>query len=614
MLYKITNRTFVPAIPGDPGHPGRPYTPGFTSTVCSSSGYYSPSPGGGDLSSGDLQNIKDELESGSNVRVRRPSSPSSVTKSSNTTCRRVRHPPLAAIPPREPIPEVPEKFALDYQLGWNAKASALYLLRDSGSYSFDVPASVVGAVVGLSNNPRPTGYADIRHGFYMASGVVKIFEGGKEVASSGYIGNATYTIERRNGRIVYKIGSNVVRETIDDRAPVVLAAALYSGGDVVLSPELLEWNEATSAMTFPAMEMVGGTEAYSFGEMAFEPMTVDARAFPTASVDMAFSPMDMLASDAAGYAAGSMEFAHMEVWVDGTGVVPAYAIADFQMMPMVMVGIGEVEATGSGEMSFAPMEILGSQSDYAFGSMDFRPMDAEAYGDQEIDGVGFLWFDFLAFDRYTGSVELLAVLNANMQVTGLFVVQSERGASLISSLNATSASEVSALLYAAIESILMAGQSDNSKQTRSVWALNMDINGATRYEGYDFNSFAELDGVYYGAKSDGIYRLEGRTDNGEPVASSVNFGRLNFGTQYRKALPYLYTGVASDGNLFLRVGAEGQTYTYRVRDNTSILKAHRFELGRGLRANYYDLELVSEGTAFDLTDIEFFPIELSRRL
>jgi hypothetical protein len=88
-------------------------------------------------------------------------------------------------------------------------------------------------------------------------------------------------------------------------------------------------------------------------------------------------------------------------------------------------------------------------------------------------------------------------------------------------------------------------------------------------------------------------------------------------------MPYVYVGMASNGATILRVTAEVtssngrpalQTYDYRVRDNTELMKAHRFELGRGLRASFYDLELIADGTVFDLESIEFQPIALKRRL
>ena len=149
----------------------------------------------------------------------------------------------------------------------------------------------------------------------------------------------------------------------------------------------------------------------------------------------------------------------------------------------------------------------------------------------------------------------------------------------------------------------------------TVWTLNLDSDGSTRYENYDFNSFAEINGKYYGAKSDGVYLLRGADDDGEAIDSLVNFGNLSFGSINRKAMPYLYAGMSSDGKLVLKVEADGQTFLYTARDSTAMQKAHRFELGRGLQASYYDLEIqATGGQAFDLATIEFHPIELKRRL
>jgi hypothetical protein len=72
--------------------------------------------------------------------------------------------------------------------------------------------------------------------------------------------------------------------------------------------------------------------------------------------------------------------------------------------------------------------------------------------------------------------------------------------------------------------------------------------------------------------------------------------------------------MASGGETILKVESDGKTYFYAVRDSTEGMKTHRFELGRGLRSTFYGLTLISEGPAFDLHNIEFHPVELTRRL
>jgi hypothetical protein len=142
----------------------------------------------------------------------------------------------------------------------------------------------------------------------------------------------------------------------------------------------------------------------------------------------------------------------------------------------------------------------------------------------------------------------------------------------------------------------------------------MDAMGSTRYENFDFNSFMTIDGETYGVNSTGIHRLGGSRDDGAMIPASVDFGSLNFGTNSRKALPYVYVGMSSSGKTVLKVEADGATYHYTARDSTELMKAHRFEPGRGLRASFYGLTLMTDGEAFDLHNIDFQPVELKRSL
>jgi hypothetical protein len=155
-----------------------------------------------------------------------------------------------------------------------------------------------------------------------------------------------------------------------------------------------------------------------------------------------------------------------------------------------------------------------------------------------------------------------------------------------------------------------------------VWVLHMEPMGSTRYEGFNFNSYAVIDGVTYAASESGVYRLKGDTDNGGGISSSVDFGSLNFGTNELKALPYVYVGMAATGETILKVTATttvngrpvNQSYFYTVRDDTQTMKTHRFEPGRGLRSTFYGVSLISQGNSFDLHNIEFMPVSIKRRL
>lgn len=148
-----------------------------------------------------------------------------------------------------------------------------------------------------------------------------------------------------------------------------------------------------------------------------------------------------------------------------------------------------------------------------------------------------------------------------------------------------------------------------------VWVLNAETSASTRYEGFDFSSFAKIDGRYYGCRSDGVYELDGDTDSDAPIQAMVSFGKQDFGTSALKRVSNIYVGTSSGGKLFVKVLVEGEEYLYQARDGAEELQVQRFDLGRGLRANYLEFELYNaDGDDFELASVEFAAVPLSRRI
>jgi hypothetical protein len=292
-------------------------------------------------------------------------------------------------------------------------------------------------------------------------------------------------------------------------------------------------------------------------------------------------------------------------------------VADGAFLGMTAV-IGEafIQPTMNAEGEFLPLIGTASDFEYNFAQGEFSPMVGYAADEPADEAV--IFSPLFTLDATVGESILFAVIDGNMTITGLMVVDVLNMAEIASSMTLNGNMTVLEELIATIQSFmdvnvnLFDGQTADTKQ---VWALHMDAGGSTRYENYDFNSFAKINGKYYGCKADGIYLLEGADDDGEDVESRINFGQIDFGTVERKAMPYVYVGIASDGRLRLKVVADGSTYFYNLRSTPPVLKAERFELGRGLRASYYELEMIDVGGAtFELSEIEFFPVKLSRRL
>jgi len=147
------------------------------------------------------------------------------------------------------------------------------------------------------------------------------------------------------------------------------------------------------------------------------------------------------------------------------------------------------------------------------------------------------------------------------------------------------------------------------------WVVNLDTSTSSQYDGYGYNSFFERDGKYYGVADDGIYLLEGETDAGKEIAALIETGKSSLGSSYKKRILNVYAGVSSSGKVLLKVEADGIEYVYEARSYSANLITHRFDIGRGLAGNYFNLTLLNQdGNDFDLENISFNPLVLERKI
>lgn len=603
-LLKRIYSEFIPGRPGSPGKAGKPAIPAHWETVSQQVCV---------LFSGDPIAAMALLSAKTGESLSFSDTYYVGTELCTTVDTSVFVPYQAATPPTPPVPATPDQMIYDYQLGWNARVRSLPTMHYDGNFSAVVLNNTIGGMIGLTVHEPDGGYADMTNAFYVRRGTVSIYEFGAEVQSIGSYPGAVLKIRRAADKVQYYVDNTKVRE-VDAAvmAPMWFSAALYSGGDRIISPAYTE--EATARLG----GVLGGFCGY-ITDTDYCTTGGRLQAF-TGGIGItiqnqiigSLQPMFGYLGKDACILGGALQA--MTGSLNAAGLVPSYGIIGGVIHPMVgninvlSGSVMTVDATLQnfvGLLSDVPMGYIeGSLPAFTGGLLAFEPGNAYLISDAEVSG------DIVA------AAELVAVINSSGTITGLMVVEVLHSALMASTstigLAMTTQAQIDALMQSVARSIIGMLPPD---QTGEAWVLNADAGGMTRYSGYDFNSFAKIGESYYGAKADGIYILEGPDDNGTAIDSSVNFGNLGFGSIERKALPYIYAGVASDGVLRLKVVADGQTYYYVVRDNTQLLKAHRFELGRGLRASYYDLEIQSVGgTAFDLAEVEFYPVKLSRRL
>ena len=154
------------------------------------------------------------------------------------------------------------------------------------------------------------------------------------------------------------------------------------------------------------------------------------------------------------------------------------------------------------------------------------------------------------------------------------------------------------------------------------WVFHAGPNAYTSYTNVPFNSVATMpDGRTYAALPDGIYRLEGDDDAGEPIEARIRSGLEAFGTQRMKRLPMMYVGYRTSGDMVLKVvstsmeGAAREDWYRLERRPADAVRESRVKIGRGLKSAYFGFELVNvDGADFELDSIEFFPVVLERRV
>lgn len=146
------------------------------------------------------------------------------------------------------------------------------------------------------------------------------------------------------------------------------------------------------------------------------------------------------------------------------------------------------------------------------------------------------------------------------------------------------------------------------------WIMNTDTGAVTRYENYNFNSFAQIGESYYGVQDDGIYLLEGADDNGTDIEATITTRKYDFGSPLLKRFSEVFIGLKNDDEMVLKVILDDETeYLYTVVTTNDYVKDTKVKVGRGNKSKYWQFELVSKNSAdFTLEGFTFYPMILSR--
>ena len=147
----------------------------------------------------------------------------------------------------------------------------------------------------------------------------------------------------------------------------------------------------------------------------------------------------------------------------------------------------------------------------------------------------------------------------------------------------------------------------------TAWAMNTRTAAVTEYDNFDFNSFARVGNTYVGATSEGLYELQGDTDDGDAILARIRSGFMQFGSVQLSRLKAAYLGMRGAGEYVLRIETgDGSIYDYGV--SARDMRTTKVHMGKGQQARYFAFELLGSGADFDLDSIEFVPLVKQRRV
>ena len=141
------------------------------------------------------------------------------------------------------------------------------------------------------------------------------------------------------------------------------------------------------------------------------------------------------------------------------------------------------------------------------------------------------------------------------------------------------------------------------------------VDQVTRYTNFPFTQIVRYRNSYFGVAADGLYLLEGTTDNGAPIAYAVKtcVDDLKAAEKKTAASVYLAGRIGPSLTVTLHAGETGQeSYPYSTPRGQGA-QNHREKFGRGVKNRYFALSLAGTD-ALELDSLELEINKLNRRI
>ena len=201
------------------------------------------------------------------------------------------------------------------------------------------------------------------------------------------------------------------------------------------------------------------------------------------------------------------------------------------------------------------------------------------------------------------------VLSDGILQSASIVICQKSTASILSNLNSSSI-----FSYLINEEMLLKVPLDGTSRYVT-FLLSPETNSVSNYNNYNFISSTKFGNKYLFSNSSGLYEHGGSTDDGDSIRAEIETVAFNFNSSNLKQVPSIYLGVSSDSTVILKVKVDGKGEAiYKLNRRTNNLQTQKMDIGKGLIGRYFQFELITSAPTFNLESIDFYPIEIKRKI
>lgn len=538
---------------------------------------------------------------------------------------------------------------------WRASARSIKSVAGDATASFNLAISP-RAMVGFATNDRGANQADMRMGVFAAKvgGVIvlrPILNGVLGTSFGTMEAGSRLTLIRAAGEFKIAVDGEVEYVTAATTSdPVFLDAMLYTSEDFVDDPVLaaaVSQSVSGSVGLQAALATTTGV-AGSVGLAGQVGLVADGEALLQVTGEVGFSATALVTPIEALSISGSVGFSAVLARSEYTGSQLSIGPLSMQasdyvvtngtvVLPKIQVegngGLAEAEVAGA-DLVLAPL--LGSALMYTGGliesELELPALTMVAadriYGEGEVTLPTLTVYgdDGFGDPNYYGHNELLRIaapMYSDPTLLGMWVegleLQAEMSfavlvqGSFFEGLLLDPLFSIQDLVNAMVNSgVTLASATTMPNPELAQFAFDAATGAATRYDGFGFSGFVRTDHGTYGIKPDGVYRMREGDDDGAPRSALVDFGADKFGGSVKKHIHTMYIGMNTDGELFVKLSADGSSYkTYRVVGQQPTV---RVRTGKGVTAREWSTKLEwVDSTSIELEAVEFVLAGSSRR-